>query len=234
MEDNPPAKCKINYHASSNSMEAYGAKKIWCRSLAKHNLRYTTYIGDGDSASHKGILEAALYADILVEKSDCIGHIEKRMGSAPRKLVSKNKGKEIIPTPGETKRRGIHGKNGLTKKTMDQIQNYYGMAIRSNIGNKTSMITAIKAFFGHFSNNHEYCPDDKTTTWCKFHRKDSTYKPKYIAPEVLVLMEPVFERLSNTDMSERVHRGDTQNPNESLQSHLEASSKACLRISRGN
>ena len=83
---------------------------------------------------------------------------------------------------------------------------YYGMAIRSNIGNKTGMITAIKAILGHFSNNHEYCPDDKTTTWCKFHRNDSTYKPKDIAPEVLVFMEPVFERLLDPDLLERVQR----------------------------
>ena len=109
------------------------------------------------------------------------------MGSALRKLVAKKKGKEVIPSPGETKRRDVQGKNGLTKKIMDQIQNYYGMAIRSNIGSKSGMTKAIKAIFGHFSNNHEYCPENETT-WYKFYREDAEYKPKDIAPEVLKLM----------------------------------------------
>ena len=218
-------------------MEAYGAEKIWCRSLAKHNLQYTTYIGDGDSASHKRIIEAAPYGDTLVEKSDCTGHVQKRMGTALRELISKHKGKEVIPTPGGTKRKGIQGKNGLTKKVVDQIQNYYGMAIRSNIGNKEGMIKAIKAIFGHFSNDHEYCPDDETT-WCKFKRNYPSYKPKDIAPEVLALMEPIFDRLSDSDLLERLQQGDTQNPNESLHSliwkrapkHIFASPEA-IRVS---
>ena len=43
--------CHINYWSTSNSMEAFGSKKMWCRSLKKRNLMYTTYVGDGDSAA---------------------------------------------------------------------------------------------------------------------------------------------------------------------------------------
>jgi hypothetical protein len=73
--------CKINYTKSSNSMEAHGAKIMWCRSLDKHNLRYATYIGDGDSASDKLVVGANPYDDTVIKRSVCIGHIQKAMGT---------------------------------------------------------------------------------------------------------------------------------------------------------
>ena len=128
------------------------------------------------------------------------------------------------------------GKNGLTKKIIDQMQNYYGMAIRAHIGDKDGMIRAIRAIFSHFSNSHEYCPGDETT-WCKYNRKDPKYKPKTIAPEVLKKIEPIFECLSDPEFLERVQRGG-QNPNEALHSliwlrspkHIFASPEA-IRVS---
>jgi hypothetical protein len=134
-------KCNINFKGTSNSMEAFGAKNMWCRSLEKHNLRYTIYIGDGDSSSYKGICEAKPYGDdIKIEKSDCTGHVQKRMGTALRELIASCKKQIVIPTPEGCKgRTGITGRNGLTGKVINQMQNYYGMAIRSNIGNKDRM-----------------------------------------------------------------------------------------------
>ena len=191
---------------------------MWCKSLQKHNLRYTIYIGDGDSASHKRIVDANPYEETPVKKSDCCGHIKKSMGTALRSLLSKNKTKEVfLVDAGATKRKGIGGKNGLTKKIIDQMQNYYGMTIRAHNGDKDGMIRAIRTIFGHFSNDHKYCPDEETT-WCKFKRKDLKYKAKTIAPEVLELIEPIFERLSDPEFLEGLQRGDTQNPNESLHS----------------
>ena len=43
---------QINYRSTSDSMETFGSKKMWCRSMEKRNLMYTTYVGDGDSAAH--------------------------------------------------------------------------------------------------------------------------------------------------------------------------------------
>ena len=88
------------------------------------------------------------------------------------------------------------------KKIIDQMQNYYGMAIQAYISDKDGLIRAIRAIFSHFSNSHEYCPGDEMT-WCKYKRKDPTYKPKTIAPEVLKTIEPVFERLSDPEFLER-------------------------------
>ena len=143
------------------------------------------------SASHKGIVEANPYGDeTQVQKSNCTGHVQKRMGSALHRLVNKNKGEVVIPTsPGAPKRTGISGRNGLTKKVIDQMQNYYGMAIRSHLGDMEGMIKAINAVFGHFSNDHQFCPDGEGT-WCKKKRGDPAYKPKDISPEFWLWWSP--------------------------------------------
>ena len=43
--------CQINHQKSSGAMESAGAIKMFADSVKKHNLRYTSYIGDGDSSS---------------------------------------------------------------------------------------------------------------------------------------------------------------------------------------
>ena len=78
--------CQANYTGSSPSMEMHGAVILWKWSL-DYNLRYLTFIGDGDSKSFKGVCEAVPSGpEYSIEKSDCIGHVQKRMGSALRKI----------------------------------------------------------------------------------------------------------------------------------------------------
>ena len=111
--------CQINYHASSNSMESAGAKAMWSRSVEKHNLRYTIFVGDGDSSTHKNIKD--IYGqDHPVEKHECITHIQKRMGSQLRSLILAHKSTSVIPSAGG-KRTGIKGSRGLTAKMIDQV-----------------------------------------------------------------------------------------------------------------
>ncbi|GFT50922.1 uncharacterized protein TNCV_1195231 [Trichonephila clavipes] len=73
-----------NYKGSSGNMEAVGAFRIFQRSLIKRDLQYTEYYGDGDS---KGFLQVKdIYGENSVTKLECIGHIQKRVGSRLRKL----------------------------------------------------------------------------------------------------------------------------------------------------
>ena len=59
---------------------------IFLRSAESRNLRYTQYIGDGDSASIKKISEANPYRhEIDIEKLECVGHVQKRCGTRLRK-----------------------------------------------------------------------------------------------------------------------------------------------------
>ncbi len=76
--------CDSNYEGSSNAMEMEGVERIWKRSVADLNLRFTTYIGDGDS---KALVVLKPYGDgVKLTKHECVGHVQKRMGTALRKL----------------------------------------------------------------------------------------------------------------------------------------------------
>ncbi len=49
-------------------------------------------VSDGDSKSHSMILEAQPYGTNLeVKKKDCVRHVQKRMGTALRELLKRNK-----------------------------------------------------------------------------------------------------------------------------------------------
>ena len=75
-------------------MEKEAAIEMFLRLVEKGGLKYTTYIGDGDSSSY-GMVAQVLkekYSDqYVVVKEDCIGHIQKRMGSSLRKYKTEKK-----------------------------------------------------------------------------------------------------------------------------------------------
>jgi len=60
--------------------------EIFSRSEDLHNIKYVNYIGDGDSKTFMGILDAKSYADVTVCKKEYIDHVRKRMGSRLRNL----------------------------------------------------------------------------------------------------------------------------------------------------
>lgn len=55
---------------------------MFLRSKDKHSVYYTKYIGDGDNKTFKKILDINPYRDeATVIKKECVGHVEKRMGT---------------------------------------------------------------------------------------------------------------------------------------------------------
>ena len=60
--------CQANHSKSSGAMEPAGAVAIFNRSIEKHKLRYTSYIGDGDTSSFAEVKESKPYDDIEIEK----------------------------------------------------------------------------------------------------------------------------------------------------------------------
>lgn len=119
--------CITTYRGASGGMEVEGAKEIFSRSLQTYNVCYTRYLGDGDSKGFAAIEEMSPYGnDCEIKKLECIGHIQKRMGTRLRKLKSDNKG--IVLSDGLK----LGGKNRLTSAVIDQLQTYYGQAIRTN------------------------------------------------------------------------------------------------------
>ncbi|GFT54545.1 uncharacterized protein TNCV_4933901 [Trichonephila clavipes] len=71
-------------------MEPVAAYRISERSEDHRMLRYTDYYGDGDSKAFDAVKD--IYGKDSVTKLECIGHIQKRVGTRLRKLKSRNKG----------------------------------------------------------------------------------------------------------------------------------------------
>ncbi|GFU55050.1 uncharacterized protein TNCV_425571 [Trichonephila clavipes] len=84
--------CSANYLGNSGGMEVEKVhfSRIFNRLEVLHNLRYTQYLGDGDSKAYKAVLESKPYKDVNIEKLECVGHVEKRMGTRLRALKLKN------------------------------------------------------------------------------------------------------------------------------------------------
>ena len=105
-------KCSINTTASSPAMEAEAVVKLWQHSEAKTNLRYTTYIGDGDSKGYSKVVDSKPYGETEIVKDECIGHVQKRLGKGFRDLGQKL-GSQKLP---DGKR--LCGKGRLTERYM--------------------------------------------------------------------------------------------------------------------
>ncbi|GFV36174.1 uncharacterized protein TNCV_233641 [Trichonephila clavipes] len=79
--------CLKNHNGSAGMMETVGMVRIFQRLLNHRSVRYTSYIGDGDSKTFSSITVSNPYGeDITVSKIECIGHVQKRMGTRLRKL----------------------------------------------------------------------------------------------------------------------------------------------------
>ena len=107
--------CTATHNGTAPAMETAGIQTIFNRSIEKQ-LRYTEFYGDGDSKGHAPIEN--IYPGIKVIKLGCLGHVQKRVGSRLRNLRQKVG--------------GLGENSHLNDAIIDQ--NYYGMAIRSNVG----------------------------------------------------------------------------------------------------
>ena len=210
--------CQANTAVSSPSMETEAVKKIWSRSVEKHNLRYTTYIGDGDSKGHAAVNEMKIYGATKVEKEECVGHVQKRVGKNLRDLKSRLGSKKLSDG------KSIGGRGRLTDVLINSMQNYYGMAVRSNSGSVAEMARAIWASFCHtFSTDaspkHDFCPAG-AQSWCDWQKakaKGKSYShTKNLSPAIRDEVKPVYMRLTEKSLLDRCTRGATQNANESL------------------
>ena len=120
---------------------------------------------------------------------------------------------------------------------MNTLKNYYGLIIRSNVGNLYQMKKGIAAILFHcsecfvpdsednipdYATRHQYCPIGEGS-WCKYQRDQatgaSTYKTKINIPKAVCdIIKPIF---SHTDLGSDVLlkkclHGQTQNSNESF------------------
>ena len=107
--------------------------KLFLRSIEKRKLNYTTFVGDGDTDCFGHVKEELnrIYGDAYVIcKAECVGHVQKRLGSALRRYKNTKKGVKLSDG------KGVSGPGRLTDKLMDKMQNFFGQAIRSNSNEK--------------------------------------------------------------------------------------------------
>ncbi|GBN79607.1 hypothetical protein AVEN_228022-1 [Araneus ventricosus] len=215
--------CRKNNFGSAGKMEVEGMKKIFRRSVAERGVRYLSYIGDGDASTFKDVCEDKPYGiNTTIEKVECVGHVQKRMGTRLRKLKKDMKRKKLAD--GKT----ISGKGPLTDELIKKLTTYYGNAIRKNKDNLLSMRKYIWAIWMHFVSTdadpqHHFCPTGENS-WCKYNQakfKNSLEKFKHkssVPRAVMDMIKPIFKALSNPTLLKRCLGGKTQNTNESLNS----------------
>lgn len=203
--------CTANFSGSAPSMETEGTKIIFNRSINRHKLRYTELYGDGDTKSFY-VVENIYGPNKKVIKRECIGHVQKRVGARLRKLKKETK--------------GLSGRGKLTDAVIDKLQNYYGLAIRSYVGDKDAMKKSIFAGFCHVASNkeknyHIHCPPGKYS-WCGYQRAvadgdvDKFKHGPGLPMNVTLQVRKVFDDLSNDSLLDKCLHGKTQNQNESF------------------
>ncbi|EZA59663.1 hypothetical protein X777_16734 [Ooceraea biroi] len=68
--------CTVNHDGLAGRMEVNSVKEMFERSIAEYGVKYTRYVGDGDSKIFKGILELNPY-DVQVKKLECFACYKK-------------------------------------------------------------------------------------------------------------------------------------------------------------
>nr|XP_047122595.1 uncharacterized protein LOC124806069 [Hydra vulgaris] len=213
--------CQVNHTKSAGAMESAGATEIFCSSVNKYNIRYSKYLGDGDTTSFSTVIAQKPYGDDLVPiKLECIGHYQKRTGNRLR--LKRKELRRVKLSDGKS----ISGKGRLTDKVINILQNYVGMAIRQNSNSLLEMRNSVIASLHHCTNftsgeyRHMFCTKGEKS-WCKWQSDRATghvtYKKKVNLPvAIMEKIKPVFQDLANTGMLAKCLHGMTQNGNEAF------------------
>lgn len=215
--------CSANHAGSSGKMEVDGIIEMFKRSESLYGVRYKNYIGDGDSKVFKSVCEAQPYgADFQVQKKECVGHVQKRMGTRLRNLKSSFSGK--LCSDGKS----IGGRGRLTAQVIDMLTKYYGNAIRANSNSVDDMSNAIWATYYHKISTddkpqHHLCPTG-IQSWCKWQKAKATSKKTLmnfkhtssIPSAVMEAIKPIYVDLTDKNLLEKCVGGFTQNSNESF------------------
>ena len=78
-----------------------------------------------------------IYPGTIVQKFECVGHYQKRVGNRLCKLRIRTKGlggkNKKVQTKDKGKWKVTKAKSRLTDSGIDKLQNYFGIALRSNV-----------------------------------------------------------------------------------------------------
>lgn len=218
--------CHSNHSQSAGAMESVGAVNMFNSSIERFNLRYSHYIGDGDTGSFKKVIDSKPYGDDLVPvKLECVGHVQKRLGTRLRNLRTKLKAKDLSDG------KKIQGKGRLTDKIVNKMQNYFGIAIRNNSAiawdnDRDKALYAMKkgvlavlwhcTDFSETADRHKFCPR-QPDSWCKYwHAGKNDTSSVNLPLAIHRVIRPIFMDLRDDNLLNRCLDGTTQNPNEAV------------------
>lgn len=209
---------------------------VWERSLL-YNMRYTTFISDGDSSAYIAVKNLNNGNDLYGEehqmaKEECINDVSNRLGTALRKL-SKQVSTEVAADGTKKRKRSLGGRNRLTENVITYLTRYFGITVRSKrITTPAQMRDDIHSSFKHSSSRdenpkHHHRPATKDS-WCFYSKalannedpkNNQEMKIRFQpAADELTLVKEVNDRLTEGDIILKCLVGRTQNPNESIHS----------------
>ncbi|GBM89722.1 hypothetical protein AVEN_216833-1 [Araneus ventricosus] len=204
-------------------MESEGAIRMFQRSVSTRNVRYAKYLVYSDSKGFLKISDSKVYevelVVVVVEKLECIGQVQKRMGARLRNLRNKLKSTKLSDG------KKISERGQLTHAQILLIQKYYGLAMRRNTSKSVDeMYRPIWAMYFHKLSadaklQHSLCPMGMAS--CSGSTKGSglvsgeKHIHKHSLPEpVLLATKKVFKVLADKKRLSKCIHVQTQNPNE--------------------
>ena len=145
----------------------------------------------------------------LVQKIECMGHVQKRMGTRLCNLLS------ITLWPladGKT----VGGRGRLKGDQIKATTQYYGNAIRDNRGDLKSMREAVWAIWFHKGSSHEHpVRNFCRTSWCLWKQAQAegtlqTCKHN-LSLAIIDEIKPIFKDLAKRELSQNCLAGYAQN-----------------------
>ena len=196
--------CFKNYDGTSQSMEPEAAKTIWSRSVEKHKLCYSTFIGDADAKSYQQVVSMDPYPLVPIHKEECLAHVSKRIRKTLCKIKKNTKAHTYI-------------QHRLTEAKADYVSSNYSTVILQTRGKTPALMAkALDILIAHTSGNHETCPED---SWCRWRTTDSQTIParstNFTSIDIDKVRE-VFSIFASEEFCGHLTLGMTQNANESL------------------
>ena len=180
--------CEKNHTGSAGSMAPAGTETIFCRSVTKYGLRYTSYLGDGDSKLYSRVKNAQppVYDNTDITKLKCCGHVQKRMGCYLTNKVSELKNAPFVHT-------GKTVKELVAEVKILKIPGHYGAAIRNNVGHIPAT-KAVWAIWEHCNRQHDSCG-----SWCPSKKAGGSDPNKNaLLLYVMEAIKPIFSTLPAT------------------------------------
>ncbi|GFW55973.1 uncharacterized protein TNCV_373791 [Trichonephila clavipes] len=164
-------------------MEVEGMKTIFKRSLLERNAKYVKYIGDGDTKTFPELQNTVSYN---LEKIECVGHIQKRMGARlPRlklnhphpKLLKKCLGgktqnsNEIFNS---TVWKYCPKTSGSSKRIVDVAVNEAVLLYNDGMAGRLDIMKHLGCKLGHFSVTYAFQSDNARIKEAEMKSRSST------------------------------------------------------------